>query len=73
METIQIILYFPGCTVDESLPASEGTQVQSLVQEDPMHRNYSACALEPRSHSKRSHYNEKLVHCNWRIARAHHN
>ena len=63
----------------------EGTQVQSLVQEDPMYfrgtkpmpcnywaqalepssRNYwSPCTLEPMFHNKRSHCNEKPVHCN---------
>ena len=28
-------VYFPDGTVDKSPPASQGTQVQSLVQEDP--------------------------------------
>ena len=47
-------VYFPDGTVDKSPPASQGTQVQSLVQEDPTchratkpeHHNYCACALE---------------------------
>ena len=66
----------------------EESWVQSLVWKDPtilgapkpMHHNYWACALEPKSRSywspnslepmlcnKRSHYKEKPAHCNyWR-------
>ena len=48
----------------------QGTQVQSLVQEDstyhwaakPMCHNYGACTLEPVRRNKRSHHNEKPAH-----------
>ena len=37
--------------------------VQSLVQED-----LTCCrTTKPLLHNKRSHFNEKPVHCNWRI------
>ena len=70
------------------LPMQE-TWVRSLIWEDPtyhsatkpVHRNYWACALEPRHCSywspralgpmlgnKRSHRNEKPAHGNWRVA-----
>ena len=42
METIQIILDFPGCTVDVGLPADAGDTGSILVREDPMNLNYSA-------------------------------
>ena len=52
----------------------EGTQLQSLLQEDPMccratepmSHNDWACALEPMRCSKRRHHSEKPVHCNQR-------
>ena len=48
----------------------QGTRVHSLLQEDstrcgatkPVSQNYSACALEPTLHNRRSHSNEKPVH-----------
>ena len=50
--------------------AMQGTQVQSLIQEDltchgatePMHHSFSARALEPVLCNRRSHRNEKLAH-----------
>ena len=55
-------------------PLLEGTQVRSLLQEDPMccratepmSHNDWACALEPMHCSKRRHHSEKPVHCNQR-------
>ena len=61
-----------------------GTQVWALVWEDstcygatkPVHHSYRAHVLqllkskclEPVLCNKRSHHNEKPVHCNWRVA-----
>ena len=50
----------------------QGTWVRSLVQEDstyckatkPVSHNYWACALKPVVCNKRSHCNEKPLHCN---------
>ena len=50
---------FPGGSVVRNLPATAGSQLRSLVQDDPtghgatrpVHRNYWACALKLVSHS----------------------
>ena len=43
----------------------QGTGVQALVQEDPTcHGATKPVHLEPMLHNKRSHWNEKPVHCN---------
>ena len=60
----------------------QGTQVQSLVWEDPtclkgakaVHHNYrSLCCLEPMLCNKRSHRSERPTHRNWRTAPTLHN
>ena len=53
----------PGGTVVKNPPPMQGTQVRSLVREDPtccratkpVHHNYLACALEPTSHNYWAH------------------
>ena len=57
MDTIQIILDFPGCTVDESPPADAG-DTGSIPGPGRSHEPHLL------SCNKRNHYNEKLVHCN---------
>ena len=59
----------PGGPVVKNCLPMQGTQVRSLVQEDPIccgttkHHNYwSPCTLEPVLCNKRSHHNEKPMH-----------
>ena len=60
-------------------PPMQGTQVRSLVWEDPtcheaskpMYRNHWARALESMLHNKRNHRNEKPAHHNSRGAPVH--
>jgi len=73
---------FPGGPEVKNPPANSGSQIQSLLQEDPtchsaakpVYHSYCASApepvtteahvpLEPILCNKRSHRNEKPVHC----------
>ena len=51
LQSKDIGLGFPGSPVVKNLPAIAGTQVQSLVQEDPTcyGHNWRASVLEPMS------------------------